>query len=258
MRIARQLSIGLALFVGLALLSTPARATVQVFNGSNVLQPGSTATLDNLVNHGWYIEINNGVDTKKFSGFSSFTTTNVPIGSINVTGNDAAGPNPLNPGPGITISGPFNATAGTTQDTSFNYTTSIVSGNPGARITDISLAAAGAVPTGGMITVTETVLSTVPPISGTPSVFTLQVPPPGTSKLMDISIFPGVTSVTVHKDIQLVGGSGTGPGATTSLTDLTQRFSQSVVPEPSTLALAGLGALGFIGYGLRRRKASGA
>jgi hypothetical protein len=30
------------------------------------------------------------------------------------------------------------------------------------------------------------------------------------------------------------------------------------VPEPSTMALAGLGALGLIGYGLRRRKAAGA
>jgi PEP-CTERM motif len=31
-----------------------------------------------------------------------------------------------------------------------------------------------------------------------------------------------------------------------------------VVPEPSTMAIAGLGALGLIGYGLRRRKALGA
>jgi hypothetical protein len=30
-------------------------------------------------------------------------------------------------------------------------------------------------------------------------------------------------------------------------------FADSVVPEPSTLAVATLGALGFIGYGLRRR-----
>ena len=28
------------------------------------------------------------------------------------------------------------------------------------------------------------------------------------------------------------------------------------VPEPSTMAIAGLGALGMIGYGLRRRKSS--
>jgi hypothetical protein len=32
----------------------------------------------------------------------------------------------------------------------------------------------------------------------------------------------------------------------------------AAVPEPSTMALAGLGALGLIGYGLRRRKATGA
>jgi len=31
-----------------------------------------------------------------------------------------------------------------------------------------------------------------------------------------------------------------------------------VVPEPSSMAIAGLGALGMIGYGLRRRKAKGA
>ena len=30
------------------------------------------------------------------------------------------------------------------------------------------------------------------------------------------------------------------------------------VPEPSSMAIAGLGALGMIGYGLRRRKALGA
>jgi LPXTG-motif cell wall-anchored protein len=30
------------------------------------------------------------------------------------------------------------------------------------------------------------------------------------------------------------------------------------VPEPSSLAIAGIGALGLIGFGLRRRKAMGA
>jgi hypothetical protein len=253
MSIARRLSIGLALFVGLTLLPTPAWALVQVFNGSGVLQPGATATMDELQNHGWYITVNNGVDTKEFSNFNSFTSTNVPIGQVNVTGLNATGPNPLNPGPGILITGPFNAAAGTSQDTSFNYTTSIVSGAPPATITNIGLFAAGAVPAGGMITVTETVTGTTPPISGTPSTFTLQVPPPGTSVLTNFALFPGVTSVNIHKDINLVGGSGSGPGATTSLTDITQRFSEAVVPEPQSLAIAGLGALGFIGYGLRRR-----
>lgn len=47
------------------------------------------------------------------------------------------------------------------------------------------------------------------------------------------------------------GGSQNNPGFAPS------PFS-NVVPEPSTMALAGLGALGFLGYGLRRRKALGA
>jgi hypothetical protein len=42
----------------------------------------------------------------------------------------------------------------------------------------------------------------------------------------------------------LVGGFAPGPA--------------NVAPEPSSLAIAGLGALGLIGYGLRRRKALGA
>jgi hypothetical protein len=36
------------------------------------------------------------------------------------------------------------------------------------------------------------------------------------------------------------------------------RADFTATPEPSTMAMAGLGALGFIAYGLRRRKASGA
>jgi hypothetical protein len=251
MSFARRLSIGLAVFAGLTLLPRPARAVVEVFNSANQLQSGTSATMAELLS-GWYITVNNGVDTKEFSNFNTLVSP-ISSGLINVTGLDAAGPNPLSPGPGISITGPFQAAGGTTQDTNFNYTTSIISGAPGATITDISLAAAGAVPTGGMITVTETVTSTVPPSSSTPSIFTLQVPPPGASKLTDFALVPGATAVNIHKDILVQGGSGTGPGATTTLTDLTQNFSQTVVPEPSTMAIAALGALGFIGYGLRRR-----
>jgi len=42
-----------------------------------------------------------------------------------------------------------------------------------------------------------------------------------------------------------------------SLTIVTNA-APSLVPEPSSMAIAGLGALGMIGYGLRRRKAMGA
>jgi hypothetical protein len=47
-----------------------------------------------------------------------------------------------------------------------------------------------------------------------------------------------------------------GAGTASVSTDSSANFT--VVPEPSTMAIAGLGSLGFIAYGLRRRKASGA
>jgi len=46
--------------------------------------------------------------------------------------------------------------------------------------------------------------------------------------------------------------------ATTSSNLTFQPVQPPTAPEPSTLAIAGLGALGMIGYGLRRRKALGA
>jgi len=48
-----------------------------------------------------------------------------------------------------------------------------------------------------------------------------------------------------------------GPGNAISAT-VTETSTIPGVPEPSTMALAALGALGFVGYGLRRRKAKGA
>jgi hypothetical protein len=60
----------------------------------------------------------------------------------------------------------------------------------------------------------------------------------------------GVTSSTILTAANFTGlsvGFGTGPDKFLGTT------SPHPVPEPSTLAVAGLGALGFIGYGLRRR-----
>jgi hypothetical protein len=49
-------------------------------------------------------------------------------------------------------------------------------------------------------------------------------------------------------------------GSSASFTEVTNVAPHlvSVVPEPSSLAIAGIGALGLIGFGLRRRKALGA
>jgi len=52
--------------------------------------------------------------------------------------------------------------------------------------------------------------------------------------------------------------AATPPGAISSTQVLSGDLITTPVPEPSTMAIAGLGALGMIGYGLRRRKALGA
>jgi hypothetical protein len=58
---------------------------------------------------------------------------------------------------------------------------------------------------------------------------------------------PGVTTstkLTVANVTGLLVSFGTGPD---------KLLDAPAAPEPSSMAIAGLGALGFIGYGLRRR-----
>ena len=57
----------------------------------------------------------------------------------------------------------------------------------------------------------------------------------------EVFLYP-VDEIHVSKDIALVGGAGVGSYA--FISDLSQTFSQT--PEPGTLALLGLGALGFL------------
>jgi len=61
-------------------------------------------------------------------------------------------------------------------------------------------------------------------------------------------------SVTERFQITLGNHSNVNFSTNTILTN----DNPAAVPEPSTMAIAGLGALGMIGYGLRRRKALGA
>jgi PEP-CTERM motif len=89
------------------------------------------------------------------------------------------------------------------------------------------------------------------------------------------SSLPLTPAPDAHTGTVGLGGSSTGSFTATapySLTEvLTINFTSAgsvnlssdsrasfAVPEPSSMAMAGLGALGFIAYGLRRRKAQGA
>jgi hypothetical protein len=70
---------------------------------------------------------------------------------------------------------------------------------------------------------------------------------------------PGGAGVQWDGALNLSFTTTAATGASFSTTTLgSGDFQTSPTPEPSTMALAGLGALGLIGYGLRRRKAMGA
>ncbi len=92
-------------------------------------------------------------------------------------------------------------------------------------------------------------LQTVTPFAGATAsaniAFANQLTPPGTitSLSAPFTLSQLLTVQLNAKDDSFNNGSST------SLTS---------VPEPSSMAIAGLGALGLIGYGLRRRKALGA
>jgi len=75
---------------------------------------------------------------------------------------------------------------------------------------------------------------------------TTPIPAPGNSIILVIT--------TNAKFYNRLGTLGVIDATTSS--NLT--FQPVATPEPSTIAIAGLGALGMIGYGLRRRKALGA
>jgi len=248
---------GLALSVGLALLSTPAQAQVTIFsNNAGTVATNLTSVSMAQLTSGYSIK----VDDKLFNNWGGYTPTASGTGSpvaasaITVTGLSTGGNPTSGLGPGIQ----YNSAAWTvngvgTQDTSFHYTVSIVGG--GFLIHDVSQTlqqgAVGA--SGSNITITESVL-TGPPPGGTaltnPALVVDQINTGGTfsSMLFDQQLIRNVSSAYVAKDIGINGNGGL-----TAFSVLQQNFSQVAVPEPSTMAIGGLGALAFMGYGLRRR-----
>jgi hypothetical protein len=75
---------------------------------------------------------------------------------------------------------------------------------------------------------------------------------PGTSTTFTVGTLNAPYSLTELYQIKL------NPGAFITLSASTNLSQVASVPEPSTMAIAGIGALGMMGYGLRRRKSNGA
>jgi hypothetical protein len=195
------------------------------------------SALDVLTTAGNFTTVQNVNEVETFSQFSYSTSpVGTPPTAANVTvsafqnGNES----------GLTFSGAFFAAANTTVDYRIQY---VVTAPAGFLINDALLSATFNTFAGS--TGTASIGETLTPIGGGAAIVlpTLNAPNGGGVPIT----FAGSNSFLVQKDILLVGGSG-GIGVSV----INQGFS-SVVPEPTSVALLGLGGL-VVGIASRRMR----
>jgi PEP-CTERM motif len=161
--------------------------------------------------------------------FVSYTSNVEPANMVNVTF-----PSALSPGvPGFDLTGAFGALANVNNDSDLVYT---VSAPSGTTISDAELTGNPQSSGTGIASVTETFhagTSTAGTVLGQLAIASNTTQGPVTLN------FSPQTAITVVKDMQSLGGS-TG----VSLSSVTQTYSTT--PEPSSMALLGIGMSSFL------------
>jgi len=197
-------------------ISTPA-VVVAVSNG-NTFSTSSGLTFGNF----------------GYSSTASGTASAFPATSVVVLPFSSVVP----PDTGFTLNAGFSAAAGGIQDVAITYT---VMAAPGTKITDATLGIAGSITGTGAASVGETLINT----NTGALIGTLTASLPGAA--LDSISFAGVSEITVTKDLILNGGTTAGSSASVSI--ISQGFSVSgSVPEPTSMALLGIGMTGFLAF----------
>jgi hypothetical protein len=221
------------------LLSTPTIARAQ---GITNLTAGGTISLATVIDNNLQVQVGDKLFGNFFFSYNDtdgiasddLTRSNVTLSTVsNVIGF------------GLQFQQPLLAIGPVIKDIVFQYTATVT--DPNFLISDIHLSITGSAGNGGLGTVGEQAFVGG---FGATSVGQIQASIPGLSTGAT-NIVPAVTELWVQKDVIVTGGSAANGFASISVID--QTYSQSQVPEPSTVFLVGLGLLGVVAVNRKRK-----